>query len=82
MAPMTRWLALLSILGLAALLYAIIEGPVKGWSSTEVLAAAAVAVRYSCFPIRTCRVNANREPLALPAKLRHYSIRDAVSKCT
>lgn len=36
--------ALLSIVGLAALLYAIIEGPVKGWSSTAVLAAAAVAV--------------------------------------
>jgi hypothetical protein len=43
---------------------------------------AVVAVRYSCFPIRTCRVDANREPLALPAKLRHCWIRDAVSPCT
>lgn len=36
--------AVLSIVGLAALLFAIIEGPVKGWTSTEVLAAAALAV--------------------------------------
>ncbi|MEZ5247215.1 MAG: MFS transporter [Acidimicrobiales bacterium] len=35
--------AILSIVGLAALLYAIIEGPVKGWTSTEVLAAAVVS---------------------------------------
>jgi EmrB/QacA subfamily drug resistance transporter len=35
--------AALSIVGLAALLYAIIEGPVKGWSSTEVVAAGVVA---------------------------------------
>lgn len=32
--------AMLSIVGLASLLYAIIEGPVKGWTSTEVVAAA------------------------------------------
>ena len=36
--------AVLSFFGLAALLYGIIEGPVKGWSSTEVLVAFAVAV--------------------------------------
>jgi EmrB/QacA subfamily drug resistance transporter len=36
--------ALLSIVGLAALLYGIIEGPVKGWTSTEVVAAFVVAV--------------------------------------
>jgi DHA2 family multidrug resistance protein-like MFS transporter len=36
--------ATLSIVGLAALLYAIIEGPVKGWTSAEVAASAAVAV--------------------------------------
>ena len=35
--------ALLSIVGLATLLYAIIEGPVKGWTSTEVVAAAVVS---------------------------------------
>ena len=35
--------ALLSIVGLGALLYAIIEGPVKGWSSAEVSGAGAVA---------------------------------------
>ena len=35
--------ALLSVVGLAALLYAIIEGPVKGWSSGEVVGAAVVA---------------------------------------
>lgn len=35
--------AVLSIVGLAALLYAIIEGPVKGWTSAEVLGAAVVA---------------------------------------
>ena len=35
--------AVLSIVGLAALLYAIIEGPVKGWTSGEVLLAAVVA---------------------------------------
>jgi DHA2 family multidrug resistance protein-like MFS transporter len=35
--------ALLSIVGLAALLYAIIEGPVKGWTSPEVLGAAVVS---------------------------------------
>ena len=36
--------AMLSIVGLAALLYGIIEGPVKGWSSTEVVVAFAVAL--------------------------------------
>ena len=36
--------AVLSIVGLATLLFAIIEGPVKGWTSTEVMGAAAVAV--------------------------------------
>jgi len=36
--------AALSIVGLATLLYAIIEGPVKGWTSGEVLAAGIVAV--------------------------------------
>ncbi len=36
--------AVLSIVGLAALLYGIIEGPVKGWTSTEVIAAFVVAV--------------------------------------
>lgn len=36
--------AVLSIVGLAALLFGIIEGPVKGWSSTEVVGAFAVAV--------------------------------------
>ena len=36
--------AVLSIVGLAALLFAIIEGPVKGWTSTEVLGAAVLAV--------------------------------------
>ncbi|MGI9646036.1 MAG: DHA2 family efflux MFS transporter permease subunit [Ilumatobacteraceae bacterium] len=35
--------AVLSIVGFATLLYAIIEGPVKGWSSTEVVAAFVVA---------------------------------------
>jgi EmrB/QacA subfamily drug resistance transporter len=35
--------ALLSIVGLAALLYGIIEGPVKGWSSGEVVGAFAIA---------------------------------------
>ena len=35
--------AVLSIVGLATLLYAIIEGPVKGWTSTEVLVAAVVS---------------------------------------
>ncbi|RLE22754.1 MAG: MFS transporter [Actinobacteria bacterium] len=35
--------AVLSIVGLAALLYGIIEGPVKGWSSTEVVIAFVVA---------------------------------------
>jgi EmrB/QacA subfamily drug resistance transporter len=36
--------AVLSVVGLAALLFAIIEGPVKGWTSVEVLGAAVVAV--------------------------------------
>ncbi|WP_051062371.1 MFS transporter [Ilumatobacter nonamiensis] len=36
--------AVLSIVGLAALLYGIIEGPVKGWTSVEVLAGFAIAV--------------------------------------
>ena len=36
--------ALLSIVGLGSLLYAIIEGPALGWSSAEVLGAFAVAV--------------------------------------
>jgi len=36
--------AVLSFFGLAALLYGIIEGPVKGWSSTEVMIAFVVAV--------------------------------------
>ncbi len=36
--------AVLSIVGFAALLYGIIEGPVKGWSSPEVVAAFVVAV--------------------------------------
>jgi DHA2 family multidrug resistance protein-like MFS transporter len=36
--------AVLSIVGLAALLFAIIEGPVKGWTSVEVLGAAILAV--------------------------------------
>jgi MFS transporter, DHA2 family, multidrug resistance protein len=35
--------AVLSIVGLAALLYAIIEGPVKGWTSVEVVVTAVVA---------------------------------------
>jgi EmrB/QacA subfamily drug resistance transporter len=35
--------AALSIVGLAALLYGIIEGPVKGWTSTEVVVAFAVS---------------------------------------
>jgi len=34
----------LSVVGLAALLYGIIEGPVKGWTSAEVLAGFAVAI--------------------------------------
>lgn len=36
--------ALLSIVGLAALLFGIIEGPVKGWTSIEVVGAFVVAV--------------------------------------
>ncbi len=36
--------AVLSVVGLAALLFAIIEGPVKGWTSVEVLGASIVAV--------------------------------------
>lgn len=36
--------AVLSVVGLAALLFAIIEGPVKGWTSVEVLGAAVLAV--------------------------------------
>lgn len=36
--------ALLSIVGLGSVLFAIIEGPSKGWTSTEVLASAAVGV--------------------------------------
>ncbi len=36
--------AALSIVGLATLLYGIIEGPVKGWTSTEVVVAFVVAV--------------------------------------
>jgi MFS transporter, DHA2 family, multidrug resistance protein len=36
--------AVLSIVGLAALLYGIIEGPVKGWTSSEVIVAFVVAV--------------------------------------
>ena len=36
--------SILSFVGLAAMLYGIIEGPVKGWSSTEVLVAFAVAI--------------------------------------
>ncbi|MGA9278449.1 MFS transporter [Ilumatobacter sp.] len=36
--------AVLSVVGLAALLYGIIEGPVKGWSSTEVLAGFVIAI--------------------------------------
>jgi MFS transporter, DHA2 family, multidrug resistance protein len=36
--------AVLSIIGLASLLYAIIEGPVKGWTSVEVIVTAIVAV--------------------------------------
>ena len=36
--------AVLSVVGLAALLFAIIEGPVKGWTSAEVVGAAIVAV--------------------------------------
>lgn len=35
--------AVLSVVGLAALLYGIIEGPVKGWTSGEVLAGFAIA---------------------------------------
>ena len=35
--------AVLSVVGLAALLYGIIEGPVKGWTSVEVVAAFVVA---------------------------------------
>jgi DHA2 family multidrug resistance protein-like MFS transporter len=36
--------AVLSVVGLAALLFAIIEGPVKGWTSVEVFGAAILAV--------------------------------------
>ena len=36
--------ALLSIVGLGSVLFAIIEGPSKGWASTEVLAAAVIGV--------------------------------------
>jgi len=36
--------ALLSIVGLGAVLFAIIEGPSKGWTSTEVLGSAAVGI--------------------------------------
>ncbi|MGB0114511.1 MAG: MFS transporter [Ilumatobacteraceae bacterium] len=36
--------AVLSLIGLAALLYSIIEGPVKGWTSPEVLIGFAVAI--------------------------------------
>lgn len=35
--------AVLSVVGLAALLFAIIEGPVKGWTSVEVVGAAVLA---------------------------------------
>ena len=41
--PLDPFGAALSIVGLAALLYGIIEGPVKGWSSPEVVAAFVVA---------------------------------------
>jgi DHA2 family multidrug resistance protein-like MFS transporter len=41
--PLDPFGATLSIVGLAALLYGIIEGPVKGWTSAEVLVAFAVA---------------------------------------
>ena len=36
--------ALLSVVGLGALLFGIIEGPSKGWTSTEVLAAFAIGI--------------------------------------
>lgn len=49
--------AVFSIVGLAALLFAIIEGPVKGWTSTEVLGAAVLAgvslVGFVLWEIRT-----------------------------
>ena len=45
--------ALLSIAGLSALVYAIIEGPLKGWSSTEtVVTFAAAAVLLVLFALR------------------------------
>lgn len=41
--PLDPFGALLSIVGLAALLYGIIEGPVKGWTSAEVVGAFVLA---------------------------------------
>ncbi|WP_413805563.1 DHA2 family efflux MFS transporter permease subunit [Streptomyces sp. OE57] len=53
--------ALLSVLGIGTLLWAIIEGPVKGWSSVPVLAGFAVAaVLLSAF---LARERTAREPM-------------------
>jgi len=45
-APLDPLGALLSIVGLASLVYAIIEAPDKGWTSTQTLVAFAVAIAF------------------------------------
>ncbi|MDV9169083.1 DHA2 family efflux MFS transporter permease subunit [Streptomyces sp. W16] len=58
--------ALLSVLGLSSLLWAIIEGPVKGWTSGQVAGAfAAAAVLLTAFVVRQLRSDHPMLPLRI-----------------
>ncbi|QIJ65449.1 DHA2 family efflux MFS transporter permease subunit [Streptomyces sp. JB150] len=63
--------AVLSVLGIGTLLWAIIEGPVKGWSSTPVLAAfGAAAVLLVAFLVRERTAREPMLPLSIFAHRR------------
>jgi EmrB/QacA subfamily drug resistance transporter len=74
--------ALLSILGISALVYAIIEAPVHGWDSTETLIAFLLAaVALAAFVVRERRTTQPMFDLALLRDVRFSSASVGIGVC-